>query len=253
MMTPIVMRNLPVFLTLSLCVHAATAATECSVSSGSARATLLELYTSEGCSSCPPADQWLSSLPGKKTSDREIVPLAFHVDYWDKLGWIDPFAQAAFSQRQRERNGRLGWVYTPQFLLNGDDYRGRDSGLTRDVSLAQASLKLNLNRADPSRWLTRIDARLAQPGEHHQVYVALFENNLVSHITAGENAQRILHHDFVVRQLAGPFSIPSDGQFQKNLIFNLKPDWKPKDSGLAAFVQNKDGETIQALSLPACM
>lgn len=247
------MHTLPVFLTLTLYTQLATAATECNTSSGTARAALLELYTSEGCSSCPPADQWLSSLPGKKTSTREIVPLAFHVDYWDKLGWVDPFAQAAFSQRQRERNGRSGWVYTPQFMLNGDDYRVGDSGLRRAATPAQASIKLNLNRTDPRRWLTRIEARLAQPGEHHQVYVALYENNLVSHINAGENAQRTLHHDFVVRQLLGPFAIPSDGQFQKNLVFNLKPDWKPQDSGLAAFVQNKDGEAIQALTLPACL
>ncbi|MEQ1591609.1 MAG: DUF1223 domain-containing protein [Thiobacillaceae bacterium] len=243
----------PAILLLALCVQSATAATECNISSGTTRAALFELYTSEGCSSCPPADQWLSSLPGKNIGTRDVVPLAFHVDYWDKLGWIDPFAQAAFSQRQRERNGRPGWVYTPQFMLNGNAYRAGSNGLPRAASPAQASLELNLNRADPRRWLTRIDARIAQPGEHHQVYVALYENNLVSHISAGENAQRTLHHDFVVRQLLGPFSIPSGGQFQKNLVFNLKPGWKPQDSGLAAFVQNKDGEAIQALTLPACL
>lgn len=247
------MPSLPVLLALALCAFPAHAATECSTSSGSARAALLELYTSEGCSSCPPAEQWLSSLPRKNISTREIVPLAFHVDYWDKLGWIDPFAQAAFSHRQRERNGRLGWVYTPQFMLNGDDYRASDGGLRRAAMPAQALLKLSLNRADPRLWRTQVDAKLGIPNAHHQVYVALYENNLVSHINAGENAQRTLHHDFVVRQLLGPFVIPSNGQLQKNLVFNLKQDWKPQDSGIAAFVQNPAGEALQALALPACL
>jgi hypothetical protein len=95
--------------------HAAT----CTATSGPARASLLELYTSEGCSSCPPADRWLSQMPPR----RDVVPLAFHVDYWDRLGWKDRFAQAAFSQRQRARNRGAGWVYTPQVMLDGAERR----------------------------------------------------------------------------------------------------------------------------------
>ena len=96
-----------------LAIPAVDAAT-CNAVSGASRNSLLELYTSEGCSSCPPADRWLSHLPG----DAGVVPLAFHVDYWDRLGWRDPFAQAAFSQRQRARNSGAGWIYTPQVMLD---------------------------------------------------------------------------------------------------------------------------------------
>lgn len=117
-----------ILLACALFAPAAHAAT-CSAASGPSRARLLELYTSEGCSSCPPAERWLSQLP----PDSGVVPLAFHVDYWDRLGWRDPFAQAAFSRRQRARNSKLGWVYTPQVMLDGDDlrsgYRGRVSRL----------------------------------------------------------------------------------------------------------------------------
>src|SRR3569832_1871687 len=107
-----------------LAIPVADAAT-CNAVSGASRNSLLELYTSEGCSSCPPADRWLSHLP----DDAGVVPLAFHVDYWDRLGWRDPFAQAAFSQRQRARNNGTGWVYTPQVMLDGKDYRTRQRGL----------------------------------------------------------------------------------------------------------------------------
>lgn len=233
----------------------AWADTQCSASSGANRTALLELYTSEGCSSCPPADQWLASLPAQGLAPDKVVPLAFHVDYWDKLGWVDPFAQAAFTQRQRERNGRLGWIYTPQFMLDGEDFRAGNqklqNALARSPSVAR--LKLTLDRSDPRRWLTQLIADVPGPAESHQVYVALYENNLVSHIEAGENARRTLRHDFVVRQLAGPFALNARGQRQHNLTFVLKPDWKPHDLGLAAFIQRTDGRAVQALSLPACL
>lgn len=233
----------------------ALAGMPCAAGSGATRTALLELYTSEGCSSCPPADQWLSSLPTQDIDARTVVPLAFHVDYWDKLGWVDPFAQAAFTQRQRERNDRLGWVYTPQFMLNGEDYRPSKHSLQTALARSPTSavLKLNLDRTDTRQWMTHVEATLNSPAERHLVYVALYENNLVSHINAGENARRTLHHDYVVRQLAGPFPLAANGQLQKNLVFTLKPDWKTRDMGVAAFVQDADGAAIQALALPACL
>jgi hypothetical protein len=233
----------------------AAAGTSCTAVSGPTRTALLELYTSEGCSSCPPADQWLASLPAQGLNTRAVVPLAFHVDYWDQLGWVDPFAQSAFTQRQRERNATSGWVYTPQFMLNGEDYRPGTRGLQAALSNtpAPARLKLHLDRTDARLWTAQLEASLRSPGDSHQVYVALYENNLVSHIQAGENARRTLHHDFVVRQLTGPFSLAAQGQLQKNLVFTLKPDWKASDLGIAAFIQRADGMSIQALALPACL
>ena len=90
------------------------------------QSTLLELYTSEGCSSCPPADQWLSTLKNDKKLWKEIVPIAFHVDYWDYLGWKDEFSKAEYTQRQRNyaRWHNLGTIYTPGFVQNGKEWRG---------------------------------------------------------------------------------------------------------------------------------
>lgn len=123
-------------------------AATCIATSGATRNRLLELYTSEGCSSCPPADRWLSQLP-RDSRDSGVVPLAFHVDYWDRLGWKDRFAQAAFSQRQRDRNRGPGWVYTPQLMLDGEDFRNWHRGLpARPLEIPRPGQPLAHPRAD---------------------------------------------------------------------------------------------------------
>src|SRR5688572_27843983 len=101
-------------------------AAACSAVSGAGTTALVELYTSEGCDSCPPADRWLSSLGSRGLVPGKVVPMALHVDYWDYIGWKDPYARREFSLRQRLhatlKKARL--VYTPQVLLQGQDYRG---------------------------------------------------------------------------------------------------------------------------------
>jgi hypothetical protein len=221
--------------------HAAT----CTVTSGATRASLLELYTSEGCSSCPPADKWLSQLQ----PDSGVVPLAFHVDYWDRLGWRDPFGQAAFSQRQRARNSGLGWVYTPQVMLDGADYRNwhRVRAPQPKPMPARADLVLTLTQT-PQRIDVQVDSRFMGPASEAdaQLYLALVENHLSSKVAAGENAGRTLHHEHVVRELAGPLDPNARHSFR------LQPGWKAADLGVAAFVLNPQGETLQALVRAAC-
>src|SRR2546430_7591383 len=109
---------------LALFLADAAGAERCSALSGERTTALVELYTSEGCSSCPPADRWLSCL-GKTHRPEVVVPLALHVDYWDYIGWKDPYAKREFSQRQRRLSQlqRLALVYTPQVLLEGMDFR----------------------------------------------------------------------------------------------------------------------------------
>jgi hypothetical protein len=225
----------------ALAIPAAHAAT-CNTSSGDTRARLLELYTSEGCSSCPPADRWLSQLP----QQRDLVPLAFHVDYWDRLGWKDPFAQAAFSQRQRARNSGLGWVYTPQLMLDGADFRGWSGGLP-EAARAPAQLVLDMSLSATQR---QIDATVtphfsaAAAGQRGaQLYFALTENRLVSNVAAGENASRTLRHDHVVRELAGPF----DARATRHR-FVLSPEWNAQHLAVVAFVLDSRGRTLQALA-----
>ena len=222
--------------------HAAT----CSATSGDTRNSLLELYTSEGCSSCPPADRWLSQLP----PNSGVVPLAFHVDYWDKLGWRDPFAQAAFSQRQRARNSGLGWVYTPQVMLDGDDHRNWHRSRVPQLKPTPAQVKLSLTLTQsPERIDIQVDSRFAPSADSQnaQLFLALYENRLSSKVAAGENASRTLNHNHVVRELVGPL----DSRARHG--FKLQPDWKATDLGVAAFVLNARGETLQALAQPACL
>lgn len=232
------------FLACALVTPLARAAT-CTATSPATRTSLLELYTSEGCNSCPPADRWLSQLP----PDSGVVPLAFHVDYWDRLGWKDPFAQAVFSQRQRDRNAGLGWVYTPQVMLDGRDYRDWHRSAAPDVKSvpARVSLAMRLTQSDDSL-LAQLNSRFASTvdSQRAQLYLALYENRLTSQVAAGENARRTLHHDYVVRALAGPLGPVARHRFR------LQSDWKAADLGVAAFMLDARGDTLQALARPAC-
>jgi hypothetical protein len=226
--------------------QAASATATCTASSGVARLSLLELYTSEGCSSCPPADRWFSQLPAAGSG---VVPLAFHVDYWDQLGWKDPYAQAAFSQRQRARNSRLGWVYTPQVMRDGQDFRDWPRGVSVvGTGSTPARVRLNLTLTQvPQRIEVQAESRSVDTAapEAGEVYLALTENRLQSSVTAGENARTTLRHDHVVRALAGPF--PAQ---QARTTFALQPGWKAADLGVVAFALDGKGQTLQALAQP---
>lgn len=228
----------------------------CSADSGPMRASLLELYTSEGCSSCPPADRWLSDLRANTHAQTRLVPLAFHVDYWDRLGWVDRFAKPAYSARQywiaNVRRART--VYTPQFVLDGRDWRPARTGYPEARNdQAAAELHLELGAAGAEQLEVRGEARLRRPIEDAQVFLALYENNLTSRIEAGENAGKWLRHDYVVRELVGPFRLPASGASPFQHRFTLGADWKRDDLGVSAFVQNATtGEVYQALQRPPC-
>lgn len=247
------MRRLAILCALSLLPDFA-AAVDCTASSGERPTPLLELYTSEGCDSCPPADRWVSELRARDPKSERAVVLAFHVDYWDKLGWIDRYAQARFSERQQIVNTRIGArvVYTPQFVLNGKDYRrgGREDFEKRLAQLraekARAAIRLAL-KPDGDR-LDVSGAWSATGDPHAQGWIAVYENRLESDVTAGENRNKRLQHDFVVRDVAGPFT---SGAITH--VFKLKPEWKRGDLGVASFVQDpRSGDTLQAVSLPLC-
>lgn len=166
--------------------------------SGEAQTTLLEVFSSEGCSSCPPAEIWLSrqeSAPGLWT---EVVPVCFHVDYWDALGWKDPYGSRAASDRQRAyaRNGRAESVYTPGFFVNGREWKGwfRGNSVLPRASAKPGPLKVAL----AGDGTCVVEFRPADPAARGWTVHALVEAlNLESRVTAGENRGRVLHHDFV--------------------------------------------------------
>jgi len=235
------------------------AAAECTAASGPQRVAVLELYTSEGCDSCPPADQWVNELPAKKLTAERVIPLAFHVDYWNQLGWTDPFSQGIFSERQRLQSRRRGasFVFTPQLLLNGQDYRrailiddidGKIKTINHTPPQAYIRLKLSNN----SRVLDgKVEVNVSGSADQRrsQVFLALYENNLITAVKAGENKGRTLKHDFVVRELIGPLALDDKGNLNQALSFQLDPRWKPQDTHLAVFVQHpQSGDVLQALA-----
>lgn len=238
-------------------------AAQCNAASGAQRVPLLELYTSEGCDSCPPTDRWVSALPSRGLSAERVVTLAFHVDYWNHLGWADPFSQARFSERQRwvSLHNRSRVIYTPQLVLNGHDYRrgtfdDNFSAKVFAINREQPKAAIMLRQSPPKDGILEIDgtATIHHAGERRnaQVYIALYENNLANEVTAGENRGKKLQHDFVVHDLAGPFAGDTSGKFGHR--FRLDKRWKLRDLQIAAFVQNqRTGEVLQALVLPHCL
>ena len=235
----------------------------CEAHSAAGRVALLELYTSEGCNSCPPAERWISALPARGFTSDRVIPLAFHVDYWDQLGWPDRMAKAQFSTRQHmqaERN-RASVVYTPQLLLNGVDYRpwfsdSRFGKRVNELNRMPAAADLLLRQKQSASGLAvELDVRLNQPASERlaQTFVAIAENSLQSAIKAGENEGKLLHHDFVVRELIGPLQANTTGQLHWKSTVALRADWKRPDLSLVAFVQDqRNGEILQALRAPLC-
>lgn len=192
---------------------------ECRLESPAHRATVIELYTSEGCNSCPPVDRWFGGLAQQGISPETAVLLAFHVDYWNQLGWPDRFSRSQFSDRQRDVAARhgSGVIYTPQLTVDGRDFRQR-------YDLESLRRKLT-------------------------------ENGLSSRVTAGENAGSRLNHDYVVRELAGPFSIGAGSRTALEHRIKLQSDWNAERVGIAIFVERSDtGEILEATAkYPLCL
>lgn len=255
---------LPALLAMTALVLAAPALAQCSAESGARRIALLELYTSEGCDSCPPTDRWVSALPQRGLTPERLVTLAFHVDYWNYLGWSDPFARPEHTARQRaaaSRN-RARVVYTPQLLLDGADYRPgrlRDDLADRIAVINKdrpaAHIRLGLAAAPGATLKAEGTASIADAGrrENAQTWLALYENNLATDVRSGENRGKRLRHDFVVRALAGPFAMTPAGTAALAHRFALDGRWKPADLHVASFVQDaRTGEVLQAIALRYC-
>ncbi len=176
----------------------ATAHKPVSLSSPVNRATVLELYTSEGCSSCPPAEHWLSQLRDDPRLWQQLVPVALHVDYWDRLGWRDRFAQPVFSKRQRRYAAGYGLsgVYTPAFVVNGREWTGWFQQQPLPVVRQRRIGRLGL-RVTGDQVAIDFHPEVTMPADL-QIRIALLGFDIDSRIGAGENAGHTLRHDFVV-------------------------------------------------------
>jgi hypothetical protein len=213
---------------------------------------VLELFTSQGCSSCPPADALISELG---FSTKNIIALAYHVDYWNRLGWIDRLSSPDFSDRQTEYGQRmnLGGDYTPQMVIEGHfQCVGSDRGsVARAIAAARhlpltSKVTLKEVRYLPQNGDLRveIDARTSSqsqgPAPTMALMVAVFENGIVTNIGSGENGGREITYDFTVRKLqeAAEISASQTSTFQKEIRIALDPAWPRDHIGVAAFIQD---------------
>lgn len=224
----------------------------CSARSPAHQIALLELYTSEGCSSCPPADQFLRALP----ADGSAVRLSLHVDYWNDIGWKDPFSQAAFTARQRYLSNLVGsrTIYTPEFFVGGKEVRnwsGTMSAAVKRVNALPAKANIHIVLGVPSvAGLPVAVGAGAEPGAI--LHVALVQNGIVSQVKTGENGGRVLQHDHVVREWLAPVELDRAGKATLMRSVALPAGAARQDLGVAAFVQSARGEILQALQLPVC-
>ena len=193
------MNRLSACLLISLWPVLLTAQENVSFHSGTEKTTLIELYTSEGCSSCPPADAFLSRFRNEAQLWTQYIPLAFHVDYWDYIGWSDVFATQAFSQRQREhhKQGHVRSVYTPGFVIDGQEWTGffKPWRVLPQVSDDAGSMRLDISGHQAR---VSYDPSSETSAKHHEFHFVVLGMGLQTEVKRGENAGRQLPHDFVV-------------------------------------------------------
>jgi hypothetical protein len=198
---------------------------------------LVELYTSEGCSSCPPAESWLSQLKSASGLWSDFVPVAFHVDYWDHLGWRDKWSSKQFSDRQRDyaEVWRSDNIYTPEFVLNGKEWHNR-FGLKSapGLSTTKAGI-LKVASQDNHHW--QVNFLPAAGGvSGYDVTVALLDSEVGSEVRAGENKGRHLRHDFAALTLAKRPLAGKDGAFQGDFTLDITPKASNGRLALAVWV-----------------
>ena len=235
---------------------------QCAANSGPNTTALVELYTSEGCSSCPPAERWLSGLAAHGQVPERLVPLALHVDYWDYIGWKDRYARREFSLRQRKLTQlqRVALVYTPQVMLQGQDFRGWgtpafEQALAKiNAQPARADIALEFLPSGPDTLSVRVRAAVLDAAKANEagLYLAAYENRLQTRVEAGENRGRTLSHDHVVLEWQGPLAF-SGSRIADERALPLLPGAQRANSGVVAFVQNRrTAEVLQVLMLPSC-
>ncbi len=223
---------------------------------GPRRPVLVELFTSEGCSSCPPADTLLIRLEKlQPVAGAEIIPLGFHVDYWDHIGWRDRFASADFTQRQWQYAElfQADTVYTPQMVVDGQaEFNGADARRAA-AAIAQASqqngkarVELKLVAASEKRaTLNAIVSGLASgKDERPELWAAITESNLSSQASKGENSGRRLAHTGVVRYLRRLATLNSQTEHAKQFELKIDSDWKRQDLRAVVFVQERSSRRI---------
>ena len=216
---------------------------------GNRQPVLVELFTSEGCSSCPPADKNLTFLETQQpVTKADIITLAFHVDYWDRLGWKDRFSSPLFSQRQNDYSQalKLDSNYTPQMIVDGRaEFVGSNGGRAADEILkatenakARVEIEVEGNRA-------KVKIEGVPNHGNSTVFAAIAEDGISSRVERGENSGKTLEHVSVVHELKAMGSITAGASsFEGTLDVPTSTEWKPKNLKIVVFVQENEGRKV---------
>jgi hypothetical protein len=224
---------------------AAAQSRDVTFSSGAGSGSLVELYTSEGCSSCPPAEAWLGDWKNSPGLWTKVFPVNFHVDYWDGLGWPDRFARAAYTQRQRDYAARLKQdsVYTPEFVVDGAEFRGWFHGEPLPNAAAKGGdLKLAVKDG-------RFSGRYVPTGGGSTrgltLNIAVLGLGLVTDVKAGENDGRQLKHDFIVLGFrSAPLVSAITGGWEAGPM-EIKSTTGDSPAAVVGWVSGSDGAILQ--------
>jgi len=203
---------------------------------------LVELFTSEGCSSCPPADRNLITLDDAQAVPQvEVITLAMHVDYWNRLGWTDVFSSPQYSERQGSYSEKfkLDGVYTPQMVVDGQTQfvGGRLDAAEKAVQEAAKTLKGNVELSSLDN---RLSVKISGLPDHSpaNVFVAVAENDLSTAVRNGENGGRTLKHTSVVRELKMIGAVPAEkDSFVAEVPLQIRPSWKRQNLKVVVFAQ----------------
>ena len=220
---------------------------------------IVELFTSEGCSSCPPADQFLARMDRTQpVAGARVIALEEHVDYWNSLGWNDPFSSPQYRGRQNDygRKFQADNVYTPQMIVNGETaFAGTDGerayqeiGKAAQAQTTLVDLKAIPNASDPGlmNLTIRVDTSSAAKTRNSNVYLAVTESDLSSNVTRGENSGRLLRHAPLVRSFGVIGKLDARGSKSGSITNTLRlpHEWKRENLRAVVFVQERDSYKI---------
>jgi hypothetical protein len=241
-------------LALILAVLASRAGSSAAATTSGAgdRTAVVELFTSQGCSSCPPADRLLAKLAHDPKYQGKVIPLSFHVDYWNYIGWQDPFSSARWSERQKLYGARAfhsNRIYTPQVVVNGrsecvGSEEGQVIGRIGDALNQEPAGRVTLALDPPTpdgHLRVKVEAKRARAGSGDlDLWVAVYESGLTTSVKAGENASRVLRNDRVVRRFEKALTLPAAAGSEKSaeIVLGIDKRWKQDALGVAAFLQD---------------
>lgn len=248
-------------LSLLICLMAGEAfAQTWQAQSGDKQAAVLELFVSEGCGQCPPAERWSRQLPQQGFDRDTLIVLSFHVDYLDQQkGWVDRFAKARYSERQKQmaRINLYKTVFTPGIFIGGEivhSWPQHGAEVIKFINDFEAEADIRLE-AEKREQQLQINTDVRVPDDenqkHSKLYLALIEDNVISDIGGGDNIGTVFNHQNLVRRWLGPFDLNASGESVIDTELELEPEWKLNDLTLVAYVQNlNDGYVLQGLAMP---